>query len=128
MGLGIQVFLNNTSRFSPTVDLTADTYLENDKVLRLNTDGTSIDDLGGMVNIFAGASYLPTQRVYLSLVTGPSFISGHTLLGIKPSIGFYFSPDQKWTGKVSYINIFNRDQRTKEDFGSISLSFGVRLF
>jgi hypothetical protein len=66
--------------------------------------------------------------VYISFVTGPSFISGRTLLGIKPSFGFYFSPTQKWTGIVSYINIFNRDKRTNEDFGSVSLSVSVRLF
>lgn len=128
MGFGTQVFLNNASRFKPTVDFTADAYLEDDKVLRLNPDETPIDDVGGMVNLFAGASYHPTEKVFFSFVTGPSFIGGQTLLGIKPSFHFYFSPRKRWTGKVSYINIFNRDMRTKEDFGSISFALGVRLF
>jgi hypothetical protein len=128
VGVGLQAYLNNSSRVRPTIDFTADAYLEDDKVLRLNPDDTPIDDVGGMVNLFAGASYNPTNTFYLSFVTGPSFISGQTLFGIKPSFGFYFSPTQKWTGKVSYINIFNRDKRTNKDFGSVSLSLGVRLY
>ena len=128
MGLGLQLFFNNTSKLKPTVDFTADAYLEDDKVLRLNPDGTQIADIGGMVNFFAGASYHPTKAFYLSVVTGPSFVSGQTLLGIKPSLGFYFSGSQKWTGKISYINIFNRDKTTKEDFGSISFTVGLKLF
>ena len=128
IGLGLQAFLKTSTKFKPTIDFTADAYLEDDKILRLNPDDTPIDHIGGMANLFVGASYHPTEKVYISLVTGPSFISGQTLLGIKPSFGFYFSPTQKWTGKVSYINIFNRDKRTNEDFGSLSLSVGVRLF
>lgn len=128
IGLGLQMFFRQTSKFKPTIDLTADAYLEDDKVLRLNTDGTPINDLDGMVNLFAGGSYYPTNTIYLAFVGGSSFIGGQTKFGIKPSLGFYFSQNQKWTGKISYINIFNRDKRTNEDFGSISFSLGVRLY
>jgi hypothetical protein len=128
MGLGLQLFFHNNSRFKPTADLTADAYLEDDKVLRLNSNGTPINDIGGMVNLFVGASYHLTHIFYLSVVAGPSFGSGRTLLGIKPSLGFYFSDHQKWTGKLSYINVFNRDKATKEDFSSISFTLGVELF
>ena len=128
IGLGLQAYLNHSSKVRPLIDFTADAYLENDKVLRLNTNGTPVDDIRGMINLFAGASYQPAKTVYLSLVTGPSFVGGQTLLGIKPSFGFYFSENQRWTGKVSYINIFNRDKITSEDFGSVSLSLGVKLF
>ena len=68
------------------------------------------------------------QNIYLSVVAGPSFISGQTLLGIKPSFGFYFTKTQRWTGKVSYINVFNRTRIAKEDFGSLSLAIGLKLF
>ena len=128
MGLGLQLYLNGNSKVKPTIEFTADAYLEDDKVFRTNSDGTEIFDIDGMVNVFAGASFHPTKKIYLSLVTGPSFVSGQTLLGLKPSFGFYFSQNQKWTGKVSYINVFNRDKKSKEDFGSISLSLGVNLF
>lgn len=128
-GLGLQVSLNNKSKFTPVIELTADIYLEDDKVLRINPDGTPIlDDVGGMVNLFAGSSFKLAKAAYLSLVAGPSFISGQTLPGIKTSLGFYFSKKQKWTGKISYINIFNRDKKTKEDFSSLSLAVGLKLF
>jgi hypothetical protein len=128
MGLGFQLVFNNNSKIKPTIDFTADVYLESDKIYWTNADGTEIFPVGGMVNVFAGASFHPTKTIYLSLVTGPSFVSGQTLLGLKPSFGFYFSQNQRWTGKVSYINVFNRDMTTKEDFGSISFSLGVKLF
>ena len=128
IGIGLQAFLNNNAKIKPAIDVTADAYLEDDKLLRTNHDGTLIADIRGMVNVFAGASFHPSRTIYMSIVTGPSFVSGQTLLGLKPSFGFYFSRNQRWTGKVSYINVFNRDRETKGDFGSVSLSLGVRLF
>ena len=128
VGLGLQTFLNSNKKFKPTIELMGDIYLEDDKVLRTNSTGAEINDVRGMVNLFAGCSFNPTQYFYLSFTAGPSFISGQTLLGIKPSFGFYFSKSQKWTGKISYINIFNRDKTTKEDFGSYSLAIGLKLF
>jgi hypothetical protein len=128
VGFGLQAYLNNSSKIRPTIDFTADAYGPDDKVQRLYPDGTPIDGIEGMVNLFAGASYQSTNRVYLSFVAGPSFIIGQTLLGIKPSVGVYFSRTQRLTAKVSYINIFNRDKRTNEDFGALSFSLGVRLY
>ena len=131
VGLELQAFLNNKTKFKPTIELTADTYLEDNKVLRLNPDGSIPNDdnaVEGMVNLFAGASFYFNQIVYVSFVAGPGFISGQTFLGIKPSFGFYFSKAQRWTGKISYINIFNRTKVVNDDFGSFSLSIGLKLF
>lgn len=128
MGLGFQLFLNNRSKWSPTFDATADIYFADDKVYRMNTDGSEIVDIGGVINLFGGASFHLSKLVYFSLVGGPSFIGGQTLFGIKPSIGFYFSENQKWTGKFSYINVFGRDNTTKQDFGSVSIGIGVKIF
>lgn len=127
MGLGLQAFGNNKSKFKPTIELTADVYLEDDKVLRENPDGSTMNTLNGMVNLFGGFSFHPSNSIYASFVTGPAFVSGETLFGIKPSIGFYFSKSQRWTGKFSYINLFKRDKRNLEDFGSISLAVGTRI-
>lgn len=128
MGLGFLLFCISTSKLKPTIDLTADVYLEDDKVYRTNIDDTEIPTVDGVVNVFAGTSFYLTKTMYLSLVTGPSFVNGQTLLGLKPSFGFYFSRNQRLAGKLSYTNIFNRDKATKEDFGSISFSLGVKLF
>jgi hypothetical protein len=130
-GLGIQTFFGSKTKFKAVVELTGDVYLVNDKVLRVNTDGTSftpVDDVPGMINLFMGCSYQPDQHVYFSLLAGPSFINGSMLFGVKPCVGFYFSKTQRFMGKVSYINIFNRDKPTKEDFGSFSLAVGIKIF
>ena len=128
IGLGLQTFFNTKTKFKPTIELTADTYLEDDKVFRINADGTPMNDVRGMVNLFAGTSFFPVKNVFLSFVAGPSFISGQTLLGIKPSLGFYFSKTKRWTVKVSYINIFDRDKVTMKDFGSLNFAIGLKLF
>jgi hypothetical protein len=126
-GLGLQALLHTVSKIKPTIELMGDLYLEDDKIYRLNSDGTEIPDVPAMVNLMAGASYHPAQCVYVSIVAGPSFIGGQTAMGIKPSLGFYLSPNKRWMGKASYINIFDRDKTTKKDFGSISLAIGIKL-
>lgn len=131
VGLALQTFLNNKSKFKPTIELSGDIYLEDDKVLRLNSDGSipnEDNDVPGMINLFAGSSFHPAQNIFLSFMAGPSFINGQTYLGIKPSFGFYFSKNQRWTGKISYINVFNRTKIVKEDFGSLSAAIGIKLF
>ena len=88
VGAGLQTFFNTKSKFAPTFELTVDIYLADDKVLRLNPDGsipTKYNDVRGMINVFVGSSYHLTQNVYVSFIAGPSFISGETFLGIKPS-------------------------------------------
>ncbi|MGQ0740038.1 MAG: hypothetical protein ACT4OJ_13385, partial [Bacteroidota bacterium] len=128
IGLGLQTFLNNKTKFKPTIELTGDIYLFDDKVLRTDSTGTPLNDIRGMVNLFVGTSFNPTKNIYLSVVVGPSFISGQTLFGIKPSLWFYVTKSQRWTGKISYINIFNRGNAIKKDFGSLSLAAGLKLF
>jgi hypothetical protein len=128
MGLGFQAFLNTKSKFKPTIECTADAYLEHVDILYLSPEGKPIDGIDGMVNLFAGVSYHPVKIVYLSFVAGPSFINGRTLLGIKPSLGFYFSKNQRVTGKLSFINIFHREETSNQDFGSISVALGIKLF
>ncbi|MDQ6890749.1 MAG: hypothetical protein M3Z56_10790 [Bacteroidota bacterium] len=128
VGLGMQVFLNNKAKFKSTIEVTRDIYLQNDKLLHLDSTGQPIGSFSGMTNLFAGVSFHPSNEIYVSFLAGPSFINGRTLLGIKPSFGFYFSKKQKWTGKISYINIFNRVKATKGDFGSLAFSVGLKLF
>src|SRR5689334_9752717 len=65
VGLGLQALLNTSSRVKPTADFTADAFLMDDKVLRLNPDDTPIEDVSGMVNLFIGASYHPAKKIYL---------------------------------------------------------------
>lgn len=127
-GLGIQVHLFEQEKWKPIIDLTAEIYLEDDKVLRLNDDGTSPQDLGSVINLFAGISYSPKARLSFACALGPSFSNGQTFLGIKPSVGFYFSESRRWAGKISFSNVFDRDKRSHKDFGSLSFTLGFRLY
>ncbi|MDQ6762738.1 MAG: hypothetical protein M3015_08925 [Bacteroidota bacterium] len=128
IGLGLQAFLNTNSKFKFTIEITDDVYLEDDKVFRTTLNGEAPPDLGTMKNILIGSSFHPGRNIYISMVAGPSFIEGNTYFAVKPSVGFYFSDKQKWTGKISYINVFNRDAYSKDDFGSISFAVGIKLF
>lgn len=126
IGLGLNTLLNTQSRLKPALELTGDVYLESDKVFWTDSSGNEIPSVGGMVNLLIGPSFDLGPAVYLSLLAGPSFINDKILAGLKPSLGFYFSKSRRWTGKAAYIHIFNRYQR--EDFTSLSLAVGVRLF
>ena len=128
IGLGLQTFFNNRGKFKPTLELTADGYPGGTKELSFTPDGKIANDVVSMVNLFGGASFHLSKNMYLSFIAGPSFIGGETLFGIKPSLGFYFSETKRWTGKISYINIYNRTKSVDQDFGSLSFAFGVRLF
>jgi hypothetical protein len=128
MGTGTFVMLQSKTAFRCMGELTADYNFVDDKVLRLNSDGSETPGVRGVVNLFAGISCHPSRSFYVSLAAGPSFISGSVRAGVKPSIGFYFSPKQKWTGRFSFCNIFNRDKASGEDFGVISFSIGTKIF
>lgn len=128
VGTGLQTFLNTHSKFKPTIEVTGDVYIANDKINYLAPDGKSLESIDHVVNIFAGSSYALSRDVYVSFLSGPSFINGHTLLGIKPSLGFYFSENKRWTATISYLNIFHRKASGNTDFGSLSFSIGRKLF
>src|SRR6185369_7009718 len=54
VGLGLQFFLNNKTKFKPTIEISGDIYLADNKVLKLNTDGTipvPYNDARGMINL-----------------------------------------------------------------------------
>jgi hypothetical protein len=131
VGIGLQAFYNAGTKFKPTAELTADIYLADDKVLRLSADSFNAvpyEDVPGMINFFVGSSFYPAKNIYLSFTIGPSIIAGQAFLGIKPSVGVYFSENKKWMAKLSYINVFSREKISKDDFGSLSLAIGLKLF
>ncbi|MET0244699.1 MAG: hypothetical protein ABW174_14570 [Flavitalea sp.] len=131
IGMGFQTEIRTKSRFSPMLEITGDAYLADDKVLRVDPDGneTNVDnDVPGMVNIFGGAAYRTSDMAFVALTAGPSLINGKIFFGIKPAFGFYFDEKHRWTGKLSYIHVFDRTKLNKQDFVSLSAAIGVRLF
>lgn len=128
LGLGLQTFFNTKTLFRPSIELTGDFIYLDDKVLRTNADDSEIKSVTSMVTLFAGTAFHPAKNIYFSVLAGPGFVSGRFLPGIKPSLGFYFDKNQKASAKISYINIFNRYQRTGKDYGLLSFAFGFKLF
>jgi hypothetical protein len=127
LGAGLVLLLHDPAKWQPIVEFTADTYLADDKVAKLNPGGQIAEDLGNMFNLFAGAAFHPSRTICVTLSAGPSFINGETSFAIKPSVGIY-SKNQKWFSRISFINVFNRDKETQSDFGSISFSIARKLF
>lgn len=128
IGPGLQMQFNTTGKFKPIVDISGFVYLQDDKVGRLDENENMLPDVRSMVNIFAGVLYQPKKTMYVSLTTGPSFVSSQTLIGVKPAFGFYFNASQKWRGQIAFTNVFNRGETVKGDFGSVSFSIATRLF
>ena len=126
IGLGLQSFMNNKTRFKPAVEITGDVYLAGTKDF-FPVEGRDVS-VSSMVNVFAGSNYQVTERTYLSLLMGPSFVNGNACFGMKPAVGFYFPRSKRWTGRIAYINIFNREPAIDRDFGSLNLSVGLKLF
>lgn len=129
-GLGFEVFFKGQSKFKPALELTRNFYLEDNKLLKLNPDGSvppARYDLNSMTTLFAGECYQLDSNIYISLLAGPGLIDKNIYFAIKPSFGFFFTKSKRWTGKISFINIFNRYPPTKEDFGSVSFAIGVKL-
>lgn len=127
IGLGLQSYWN-IGKFRPTIDFTTDIYPSGKKVQLINPDGSNPEAIRSMINLLTGASYQLTPTFYISCTTGPSWTGNdHMQLALKPSIGLYFSSSQRWTTKLSYLNVFDRDPTTKKDFGAIGISLGLRL-
>ncbi len=136
VGLGTQTYLGK-GKLKPTVEISADVYLADNKVFKAfgPTDGP-IERVDKMINVFGGFSFVPDSTFIISILGGPSFINGNTLVGIKPSLGYVFSKSRRWMGRIAYINVFNRYTfgvrgngylYIHDDFGSISFSIAYRL-
>jgi hypothetical protein len=131
-GLGAQAFLHTKSKFNATLELTADKYWGKKVLLVYRTSSLAwgnkdiIPSVDGMVNLFAGTTWNPSKIFYMGIAAGPSFINGNVHAGFKPAIGL-FSRNQRWTTRLSFIHLVNRDLRTKEDFGAASFSIGYRV-
>lgn len=128
VGIGAQTFFNNRSAFKPFIEFTGEIYPMDDKVYRIDLFGSSNDKINSVVNLLGGLCYQPGDRIYFAVTAGPSFINEQTYVALKPSVGAYFSSNHRWTGKVSFMNVFNRIKAAQQDFGSLSIGLGYKLF
>jgi hypothetical protein len=126
-GLGLQKIFGSNTAFKGNLELTGAIYPVNDRVYRTNPDGSEQKTIQGMVNLFGGIFYKISELGYLSVVAGPSYVSGRVLLGVKPSLGMFFGKHGRTFGRISYIIIYNRDEYSKQDYKALSVSFGIKL-
>jgi hypothetical protein len=88
-------------------------------------DGTDKLEVWSMIN----RGCLPSLPNRLPVIGGwPQLCKRTNDAGREAFGGLLFSPKQRWTGRLSYINVFNRGNIIQEDFGSLSFSLVVRLF
>ena len=127
IGAGIQIFLNTKTKLKPTLEITGDVF-GGTKELYLTGDGKPIYGKDGVYNFFVGASYAFSKNFYTALSVGPSLLDKDPYFTVKPSAGFYFFKNQRCTAKISFINIFQRDEISNQSFGYLSFSAGIKLF
>lgn len=133
VGVGFQIYFNNKSKFKPTIELTGDAYFFPEElvsriIIPIIDPQYTPNSVYGMINLFVGSSYDLSKNIFASFVIGPSLINETVFLGIKPSLGFYITKSQKYAGKISYINVFDRIKNVKKDFASLSISISRKLF
>lgn len=125
LGLGVLVCYKTKTTLKPTIELTGDLYLEDDKIQRYSTNGQALTRVNGIASCLAGTSFQLTRNFSLQFLLGPSLINGAALITIKPSASYYFASNHRWAVKVSYLNVLNRENQS---FSSVGLSVCLRLF
>jgi hypothetical protein len=126
-GVGIEFMLNTKGKIKPKMEFDYDIFSGTD-LLKLNNEGQVIFQKRNVPCVFIGVLYNPINRVNLSLNLGTSFFNSKTYFAVKPSIGIYFDKKQRFEGKVSLTNIFQRDDAGKEPFGYLNFGIGIKLF
>lgn len=128
-GLGLQIAYKPHKTISPFVHVSGLVYLGGTGAAHVDENDTYLPDVGHLVNLFAGIAYKPNSTIYFSLAGGPSYTRDQALFGIKPAMGFYFSPAQKWRAQIAYLNVFNRGiEGSEKNFASVAFSIGLKLF
>lgn len=129
-GLGLSGFAiyDCKTKIKPVIEVNTSFIFLDDKVGRMDSSDNLIESVTGISSVLAGAMLTPTKSTYISVVAGPSFLNGKMLMTLKPSVGFYFPKNKRFTAKFAFTNVYNRYKPTKEDFGSLNIALGFRLF
>lgn len=136
IGLGAETFFMIDKKFQPTIDLAGNVFIEKAKVSQTFGSTEKAPDIRSNISLLAGASIHPIRRLYFSFVAGPTLLNQKIYLSTKPSIGFYFDKNRKWTTKISGMTIYNyipvkpvfNGAPDKESIGYLQVSVGHRLF
>jgi len=136
IGLGAETFFMIDKKFQPTIDLAGNVFIEKAIVSQSFGSTEKAPDIRSNISLLAGASIHPIRHLYFSFVAGPTLLNQKIYLSTKPSIGFYFDKNRKWTTKISGVIIYNYipvkpiidGAPDKEGIGYLQVSVGHRLF
>jgi hypothetical protein len=127
VGLGLQSSFNTGTWFKPTLEINADLFAGT-KELYVTENGKTIESKSGMLNLYAGPTFHPTERLFLATTVGASIYNSEAHLGIRPSIGYHLSKNKRWMTKASYTNVFQKDEISNESFSYLSFALAIKLF
>ena len=126
LGFGLQLDYQTASRVKPLLELNVD-YFGGTKVAYITADGKMIDSKHGIISTYAGPMLEFNKQLWIATTVGSTWYHKEAHLGIRPSIGFYFSKRKTWMTKASFTNVFQRDEVSNQSFGYLSLALGLRL-
>lgn len=127
IGAGLQTHLRTKTVIKPTLEINAD-FFAGTKVLYLTADGKPIEAKSGVLGVYIGPLFQPTNRLFIATTFGRSFYNNYAHFGVRPSIGIYLSKKKTWAAKASFTNIFQRDDISNESFGYASFALALKLF
>lgn len=127
IGFGLQTNLNTKTRVKPTLELNAD-FFAGTKELYLTSDFKPIEAKSGVSGIYIGPLFEPVKRLFIAATFGTSIYNNKAHFGIRPSVGLYPSKRKNCTAKVSFTNIFQRDDINNKSFGYFSFTLALKLF
>lgn len=127
MGFGLQTNLNTKTRVKPTLEINADLFAGT-KELYLTADFKPIDAKSGVLGIYTGPLFEPMKRLFIAATFGASIYNNQAHFGVRPSVGLYSSKRKNCAVKISFTNIYQRDDISNESFGYFSFALAVKLF
>lgn len=127
LGLGLQTSFNTGTWIKSTLEINADLFTGT-KELYVTENGKTIESKSGMLSLYAGPMFQPTERLFLTATVGASIYNSEAHLGIRPSIGYHLSKNKRWMTKASYTNVFQRDEISNERFSYLSFALALKLF
>ncbi len=127
IGFGLQTNLNTKTWVKPTLELNADLFAGT-KELYLTANNKPIDAKSGVLGIYIGPLFEPMKRLFIATTFGTSIYNNKAHFGVRPSVVLYPSKRKNWAAKVSFTNIFQRDDINNKSFGYFSFAFALKLF
>lgn len=125
-GLGLQLNFQTKRFFKPIIELNVDGIGGPKESIFFLGGSTSVHESKSIISsAFIGSIFILNKHLSSSLTLGSSFFSNKAHFGIRPSLSYYPSKNQKWNTKLSFTHVPFKDEFTNQDFGYLSFSVGI---